>query len=103
MADVDNIQETVSPEPNPYNAKKSWHTEEVMPKEGISADSLFVAPKPETQEVSEGESVQQESQPKKENKPYQIQSNYFIIISQEDLIYGTINMLMRMRVRHSMR
>tara|TARA_R100000329_G_scaffold34025_2_gene31693 strand:- start:96 stop:992 length:897 start_codon:yes stop_codon:yes gene_type:complete len=75
MADVDNIQETVSPEPNPYNAKKSWHTEEVMPKEGISADSLFVAPKPETQEVSEGESVQQESQPKKENKPYS-QPNY---------------------------
>jgi len=75
MADVDNIQETVSPEPNPYNAKKSWHTEEVMPKEGISADSLFVAPKPETQEVLEGESVQQESQPKKENKPYS-QPNY---------------------------
>ena len=32
------------PIPNPYNAKKSWHTDDVMPKEGLDATSLFVAP-----------------------------------------------------------
>ena len=38
MADVENTQETVEePKPNPYNAKKSWHTEDVMPKEGLTA------------------------------------------------------------------
>ena len=47
MADVENTQETVEePKPNPYNAKKSWHTEDVMPKEGLTAESLFVAPRP---------------------------------------------------------
>ena len=38
MADVENTQETVEePKPNPYNAKKSWHTEYVMQKEGLTA------------------------------------------------------------------
>ena len=33
------------PVPNPYNLKKSWHTEDVMPTGGVeTAESLFVAP-----------------------------------------------------------
>jgi len=31
------------PVPNPYNLKKSWHTDDVMPTGGVeTADSLFV-------------------------------------------------------------
>jgi len=72
MAKVENIQETVEePTPNPYNAKKSWHTEDVMPKEGLSADSLFVAPRPEKDEGDQ----QIEEQTAVQNKPYS-QPNY---------------------------
>jgi hypothetical protein len=72
MAKVENIQETVEePTPNPYNAKKSWHTEDVMPKEGLSADSLFVAPRPEKDEGDQ----QIEEQTATQNKPYS-QPNY---------------------------
>ena len=72
MAKVENIQETVEePTPNPYNAKKSWHTEDVMPKEGLSADSLFVAPRPEKDEGDQ----QIEEQTVVQNKPYS-QPNY---------------------------
>ena len=38
------------PVPNPYNARKSWHTDDVMPKEGLTAESLFVAPQPKQEE-----------------------------------------------------
>ena len=72
MAKVENIQETVEePTPNPYNAKKSWHTEDVMPKEGLTADSLFVAPSPEKDEGDQ----QIEEQTATQNKPYS-QPNY---------------------------
>ena len=72
MAKVENIQETVEePTPNPYNAKKSWHTEDVMPKEGLTADSLFVAPRPEKDEGDQ----QIEEQTATQNKPYS-QPNY---------------------------
>jgi len=72
MAKVENIQETVEePTPNPYNAKKPWHTEDVMPKEGLSADSLFVAPRPEKDEGDQ----QIEEQTAAQNKPYS-QPNY---------------------------
>jgi len=52
------------PVPNPYNQKKSWHTDDVMPKEGLTAESLFVAP-------AEKVDDQQEEQPAtKKAKPY---------------------------------
>lgn len=72
MADVENTQETVEePKPNPYNAKKSWHTEDVMPKEGLTAESLFVAPRPEKDEGDQ----QIEEQSVKQDKAYS-QPNY---------------------------
>ena len=55
------------PVPNPYNARKSWHTDEVMPKEGLTAESLFVAPRPEPQE--QGDQQEEQSDTKKA-KPY---------------------------------
>jgi Zn-dependent oligopeptidase len=72
MTDNENVASTEEaknkPAPNPYNAKKSWHTEEVMPKEGISADSLFVPPERKTQEVTESEETIE--QPVEKVKPY---------------------------------
>ena len=53
MTDNENVASEEAqnePVPNPYNMRKSWHTEDVMPKEGLSADSLFVEPK-ETKKV----------------------------------------------------
>jgi len=68
MAEVENIQETVEePKPNPYNQQKAWQTDDVMPKEGNAADSLFVAPQPETV-VSEEEKPQETVHT---DKPYQ--------------------------------
>jgi len=43
------------PVPNPYNARKSWHTDDVMPKEGLTAESLFVAPQPKQEEDDQQE------------------------------------------------
>ena len=60
------------PVPNPYNARKSWHTDDVMPKEGLTAESLFVAPQ-ETKQVEEGD--QQVEEPAEKVKPYS-QPNY---------------------------
>ena len=56
------------PVPNPYNAKKSWHTEDVMPKATLTAESLFVAPQPAQQE--EEESDQQIEEKAVKAKPY---------------------------------
>ena len=57
------------PVPNPYNLKKSWHTDDVMPTGGVeTADSLFVAPQPAQQE--EEESYQQERPKAQKAKPY---------------------------------
>ncbi len=49
------------PIPNPYNQKKSWHTDDVMPKEGKSADSLFVDPTrlQPVEQTKEGEEKQE--------------------------------------------
>jgi len=59
MAEVENIQEeSVEPTPNPYNQKKDWHTEDVMPKHGETAEGLFFE-KP--QAPSEPEPVQAET------------------------------------------
>ena len=42
MTEVEQIQEeTVEATPNPYNQNKSWHTDEVMPKHGDTAEGLF--------------------------------------------------------------
>ena len=62
------------PIPNPYNAKKSWHTDDVMPKEGLTAESLFVAPQ-ETKQVEEGDQQVEEQEPAEKVKPYS-QPNY---------------------------
>ena len=59
MAEVENIQEeSVEPTPNPYNLKKDWHTDDVMPKHGETAEGMFFE-KP--QAPSEPESVQAET------------------------------------------
>ena len=53
MTDNENVASEEAqnePVPNPYNMKKSWHTEDVMPKEGLTAESLFVAPQPKQEE-----------------------------------------------------
>ena len=64
MAEVENTQETVEEtKPNPYNAKKSWHTDDVMPKESqLTAESLFVAPQPE--KVEGDQQIEEQSVPK---------------------------------------
>ena len=68
MTDNENVASTEEaqnePVPNPYNMRKSWHTEDVMPKTGLSADSLFVEPK-ETKKVEEGD-----QQAVEKSKPY---------------------------------
>ena len=59
MAEVENIQEeSVDPTPNPYNLKKDWHTDEVMPKHGENAEGMFFE-KPQVK--SEPEPVQAET------------------------------------------
>jgi hypothetical protein len=73
MTDNENVASSKEaqnePVPNPYNLKKSWHTEDVMPKESFeTADSLFVAPQPAQQE--EEESDQQERPKAQKAKPY---------------------------------
>ena len=62
------------PVPNPYNARKSWHTDDVMPKEGLTAESLFVAPQ-KTKQVEEGDQQVEEQEPAEKAKPYS-QPNY---------------------------
>tara|TARA_R100000808_G_C2113107_1_gene126609 strand:- start:154 stop:1059 length:906 start_codon:yes stop_codon:yes gene_type:complete len=63
------------PIPNPYNAKKSWHTDDVMPKEGLDATSLFVAPdQKQTIEKSDKDTDTKETSAPKD-KPYS-QPNY---------------------------
>ena len=78
MTDNENVASTEEaqnePVPNPYNMRKSWHTEDVMPKEGLSADSLFVEPK-ETKKVEEGNQQVEEQEAIEKNKPYS-QPNY---------------------------
>ena len=66
VASSEEAQEN-KPVPNPYNLKKSWHTDDVMPTGGVeTADSLFVAPQPKQEE----ESDQQERPKAQKAKPY---------------------------------
>ena len=71
MAEVENIQEeSVEPTPNPYNLKKDWHTDDVMPKHGETAEGLFFE-KPETK----AEPTPVETETVEEDKVYS-QPNY---------------------------
>tara|TARA_R110002167_G_scaffold170284_1_gene368209 strand:- start:442 stop:1329 length:888 start_codon:yes stop_codon:yes gene_type:complete len=65
---VTSVEVQNEPVPNPYNQKKSWQTDNVMPKEGKTATSLFVEPQPAETIVSEekGETQQAVST----DKPY---------------------------------
>ena len=59
------------PVPNPYNLKKSWHTDDVMPTGGVeTADSLFVAPQPAQQKEEESDQQKEERPAAKKAKPY---------------------------------
>ena len=60
------------PVPNPYNMKKSWHTDDVMPKASQTAESLFVDPN--RQVIKEDEEVEQ-PEPEQKATPYK-QPNY---------------------------
>ena len=69
MAEVENIQEeSVEPTPNPYNQKKDWHTDEVMPKHGDSAEGLFFE-KPQAQSSSEEVQTEPEQNDKAYSRP----------------------------------
>jgi len=73
MTDNENVASSEEaqnePVPNPYNLKKSWHTDDVMPQGNVeNADSLFVAPQPTQQE--EEESDQQERPKAQKATPY---------------------------------
>ena len=71
MAEVENIQEeSVEPTPNPYNLKKDWHTDDVMPKHGETAEGLFFE-KPEIK----SEPTPVETETVEEDKVYS-QPNY---------------------------
>ena len=78
MTENENVASTEEaqnePVPNPYNARKSWHPDDVMPKEGLTAESLFVAPQ-ETKQVEEGDQQVEEQEPAEKAKPYS-QPNY---------------------------
>ncbi len=77
MTENENVASTEEaqnkPVPNPYNAKKSWHTEDVMPKEGLDATSLFVDPN--LKAVEQSEDNEENTQAQETNKPYS-QPNY---------------------------
>ena len=71
MTDNENVASSEEaqnePVPNPYNLKKSWHTDDVMPQGNVeNADSLFVAPQPKQEE----ESDQQERPKAQKATPY---------------------------------
>ena len=73
MTENENVASTEEaknePVPNPYNMRKSWHTEDVMPKGNVdSADSLFVEPRTPVQKT-ESEEPQETKQVSKD-EPY---------------------------------
>jgi hypothetical protein len=66
MTEVEQIQEeTVEATPNPYNQNKSWHTDEVMPKHGDTAEGLFFE-RPQVSSEEGEESVNTEAAPTKQ-------------------------------------
>ena len=73
MTDNENVtsaEETQNkPVPNPYNQKKSWHTDDVMPKATQSADSLFVDPNRKVEEKPT-EDKDTQAEPEQKATPY---------------------------------
>ena len=74
MTDNENVasneEATNEPVPNPYNMRKSWHTEEVMPTANVdSANSLFVEPRTPVQKT-ESEEPQETQQQASKDKAY---------------------------------
>ena len=68
MTEVEQIQEeTVEATPNPYNQNKSWHTDEVMPKHGDTAEGLFFE-RPQAESVET--EVEAEANTKTEDQAY---------------------------------
>lgn len=66
MTEVEQIQEeSVEATPNPYNQKKTWHTDNVMPKHGDTAEGLFFE-RPQVSSEEEVEPVNAEPAPTKE-------------------------------------
>jgi len=66
MTEVEQIQEeTVEATPNPYNQNKSWHTDEVMPKHGDTAEGLFFE-RPQVSSEEGEEPVNTEAAPTKQ-------------------------------------
>ena len=64
-----NEEATNEPVPNPYNMRKTWHTEDVMPAANVdSANSLFVEPRTPVQQT-ESEEPQETKQVSK-NEAY---------------------------------
>ncbi len=57
-----NKEGTNEAQANPYNMKKAWHTENVMPTELHNADSGLFVPNPDSNR-SEPEATAQESNP----------------------------------------
>ena len=50
MTDNENVASTEEaknePVPNPYNMKKTWHTEDVMPAANVDSCLLYTSPSP---------------------------------------------------------
>ena len=66
MTEVEQIQEeTVEATPNPYNQNKSWHTDEVMPKHGDTAEGLLFE-RPQVSSEEGEEPVNTEAAPTKQ-------------------------------------
>ena len=55
------------PVPNPYNMKKSWHTDDVMPKTSQTAESLFVDP---NRQVIKKDEEGEQPEPEQKATPY---------------------------------
>lgn len=74
MTDNENVasneEATNEPVPNPYNMRKTWHTEDVMPAANVdSANSLFVEPRTPVQQT-ESEEPQETKQPVSKDEAY---------------------------------
>jgi hypothetical protein len=55
------------PVPNPYNQRKSWHTDDVMPKTSQTAESLFVDP---NRQVIKKDEEGEQPEPEQKVTPY---------------------------------
>jgi len=70
MTDNENVASEEAqnePVPNPYNMKKSWHTDDVMPKTSQTAESLFVDP---NRQVIKKDEEGEQPEPEQKATPY---------------------------------